>query len=50
MKNFTDYLKSSNILFEIVDNKIIINGGYVALRSLETLPDNVQFKSQYRTR
>ena len=45
---FKKYLEENDISFEEIDGKIIIgsiNGGYVNLSSLKTLPDNVQFNN-----
>jgi hypothetical protein len=44
-KEFIKILKSEGISFEEKNGKIIINGGYVYLSSLTTLPEGIQFNN-----
>ena len=44
-ESFKNLLRDENISFEKVNGRLIINGGYVDLRSLTGLPENIQFNN-----
>src|SRR3990167_8842932 len=45
MKNFIKYLKENQIDYKINGKKTTVLGGYVYLRSLTSMPDNVEFNN-----